>query len=114
MRREDSRCAEDEQCILTQAGVRRCVVRDCQPDGTGPLCSGTCLPDPESPAENVCWPGGAAGFNEPCATSYDCPRGAACNAVGVCSYACTTEGEPCAGGLVDHVCHDHVCSPASP
>lgn len=109
-------CAETETCVMTTVGVRRCVVRGCEPGGTGEPCLDRvpCLPDPENPAENVCWPGGALGWAEPCTSSYECRFGLACNSVGVCTYACMTEGEPCGGGLVDHVCRDHVCSPAAP
>lgn len=107
-------CRENDLCVLTSAGVRRCVARGCRPDDPGGIVCGACLPDPEDPGENICWPGGPLEFGDPCSSSYDCPRGAACNAAGVCAYACTTEGEPCGGGLVDHVCRDHVCSPAAP
>ncbi len=106
-------CREGESCIMTSVGVRRCMRVGCDP--RDPFCSRQpCLADPEDSTSFVCWLGGTVEILEPCDSPYDCRDGYACNAVGVCSYVCAVEGEPCLGGLVDHVCRDYVCSPAEP
>jgi len=58
----------------------------------------------------LCWLGGTLEFGEPCSDSYECSLGLACNATGVCSYACDFPGEPCRT-LHEHVCRDGVCTP---
>lgn len=104
-------CRLGEVCRRTPVGVLRCMRTGCEPHGSLAPCSAAeCLPDPEEPENNICWIGGATAFGAPCADSYECSRGQACNAAGVCSYACTTEGAPCPT-LEAHVCRDFVCTP---
>lgn len=105
-------CDEGEVCVLTEVGVRRCVRAGCRPDNSGGVsCAALpCLPDPEQPTTAVCWPGGRVELGEPCSDSHACAPGAACNGVGVCAWACRTEGAECSGEP-RHVCRDFVCTP---
>jgi hypothetical protein len=83
----------------------------CHPDGTGETwCTEACLPDPEDGETMLCWLGGVTPFGEACASSYECGHAKACNAAGVCSYACEDEGAPCPT-LSGYTCRDFVCTP---
>lgn len=102
-------CEEGEACILTPQGVRRCMKTGCHPDGTGTPCGRPCLADPEDPDTLVCWIAAGHRLGQACETHYDC-LGNMCNREGVCSYECTTEGEPCPT-LEGYVCRDFACTP---
>lgn len=152
---EDEECVSDEYdlvddcadcpidsgaaCALLPPGARRCVAADCEPADPSMRCSSrpgsyACLPDPEVPERLVCWPGGATSVGAPCADSYECTQGSACNAAGRCAAVCVPD--PCEGmtcspedvcdprvrddcpplctaarGAEGMVCRDFVCTP---
>lgn len=107
-------CREDEACVLTTVGVRRCMYAGCEPGASATVCGGACLPDPENPSVHVCWLGGPTPLGAPCENSYECMSRHACNDAGLCAPVCETEGARCRGSGPGHVCRNFVCTPEDP
>ena len=113
-------CLPDEVCRATPVGLYRCMLSGCDPIAAlisspcrDPGGNRACLPDPEARADHLCWIGGPAQLDEPCASSYDCGRALGCSHIGTCSFICVAD-EDCPIGRPDDLCADSVCQPPMP